>query len=125
MPLIAYTYLSYLMHPMASCVAQEEMRKLPYVDCVVEKGYRPAELAAEIRRQSRKKAARRVSARRVEELIASAQNASSSSASEYGAQYGAQYGAAAGSVSGLVRRTKGGKTSMQRLASLASQDSST
>ena len=105
------------MHPMASCVAQEEMRKLPYVDCVVEKGYRPAELAAEIRRQSRKKAARRVSARRVEELIASAQNASSSSASEYGA--------AAGSVSGLVRRTKGGKTSMQRLASLASQDSST
>ena len=102
---------------MASCVAQEEMRKLPYVDCVVEKGYRPAELAAEIRRQSRKKAARRVSARRVEELIASARNASSSSASEYGA--------ASGSVSGLVRRTKGGKTSMQRLASLASQDSST
>jgi hypothetical protein len=92
-------------------VAQEEMRKLPYVDCVVEKGYRPAELAAEIRRQSRKKAARRVSARRVEELIASARNASSSSASEYGA--------ASGSVSGLVRRNKGGKTSTQRLASLA------
>ena len=98
---------------MASCVAQEEMRKLPYVDCVVEKGYRPAELAAEIRRQSSKKAAKRVSARRVEELIASARNASSSSASEYGA--------ASGSVSaGLVRRNKGGKTSMQRLASLGS-----
>ena len=105
------------MHPIASRVAQEEMRKLPYVDCVAEKGFRPAELAAEIRRQSSKKAAKRVSARRVEELIASAQNASSSSASEYGA--------ASGSVSGLVRRTKGGKTSMQRLASLASQDSST
>jgi hypothetical protein len=95
---------------MASRVAQEELRKLPYVDCVAEKGFRPAELAAEIRRQSSKKAARRVSARRVEELIASAQNACSSSASEYGA--------ASGSVSGLVRRSKGGKTSMQRLASL-------
>ena len=109
-------FILYILHPIASRVAQVEMRKLPYVNCVAEKGFRPAELAAEIRRQSSKKAASRVSARRVEELIASAQNASSSSTSEYGA--------ASGSVSGLVRRTKGGKASVQRLASLASQNSS-
>jgi hypothetical protein len=36
------------LHPIASRVAQEEMRKLPYVDCVAEKGFRPAELAAEV-----------------------------------------------------------------------------
>ena len=69
-------FILYILHPIASRVAQVEMRKLPYVNCVAEKGFRPAELAAEIRRQSSKKAASRVSARRVEELIASAQNAS-------------------------------------------------